>query len=208
MSTAWHGASFEKAAQLGALLAKDYAPGVFELLVNYHDLSASETASRLDLHVRTAQDYLEALADLGVVTKKEVHEGKRPYFRYSLAVDEIRLTLELADVVQSRSKAGLDRRIRERADAGANFSTARDGKAITSVTLWTGQGRNRTQRRLSLTSPQGRFLFHLPFPDAEPLSIADIMREAGLEDSLAPEILDIVEVLIEHRVVAAVNGDG
>ena len=50
---------YEKAARLGALLAKDYAEDLFKLLVNYQNISASEAASRLSLHIRTAQDFLD-----------------------------------------------------------------------------------------------------------------------------------------------------
>ena len=50
---------FKQAALLGACLAKDYAPEMFRLLVNYRSLSASEAASRLDLHVQPAQTFLE-----------------------------------------------------------------------------------------------------------------------------------------------------
>ena len=52
---------FKTAAALGALLSKDYAENFFKLLVNYQDISASEAASRLNLHIRTAQDFLESL---------------------------------------------------------------------------------------------------------------------------------------------------
>jgi hypothetical protein len=65
-----------------------------------------------------------------------------------------------------------------------------------------GEGRNRTERKINLSIPQGRFLFHLPFPTAEPLSIAGIMKKAGLEDGTnIPEILDIIKVLIDFEVI-------
>ena len=75
---------FRTAARLGSLLAKDYAEDVFDLLVNYRAISASEVAARLNLHIKTAQDFLEILVALGVVAKEEVSEKKHPYFRYSL----------------------------------------------------------------------------------------------------------------------------
>jgi hypothetical protein len=42
---------------------------------------------------------------------------------------------------------------------------------------------------------------HLPFPKAEPLSVAGIMQKAGIEQNLAPEILDLVELLEKYRVI-------
>ena len=69
---------FRTAARLGSLLAKDYAEDVFDLLVNYRAISASEVAARLTLHIKTAQDFLEGLTELGILSKDEVLEGKRP----------------------------------------------------------------------------------------------------------------------------------
>jgi predicted transcriptional regulator len=86
---------YKKAAQLSAYLSKDYADDFFKLLVNYQDISASEAASRLSLHIRTAQDFLEGLADLGILKKTEVHEKKRPYFRYNLVSPKINIEVDL-----------------------------------------------------------------------------------------------------------------
>lgn len=190
--------NFETAARLGAYLAKDYAQPFFALLVSYQDISASEAASRLGLHIRTAQDFLDGLAELGIVSKEEVHEGKRPYNRYTLQQYQIDFSLDLNKVAESQPQDALKRRLREKKDSGAHFSLARGGAHITSVTLWDGEGRGTKDRKLNLTVPQGKFLFHLPFPDAEPLTAAEIMRKAELDAELAPEVLDIVDVLATH----------
>jgi predicted transcriptional regulator len=192
---------FKSAAALGASLAKDYAQDFFELLVNYQDISASEAASRLGLHVRTAQDYLEALAALGIVEQREVSEKKRPYFRYALKTRRITMDLDLTQVRMRRSAGDLAKKIREKANSGARFSLGRSGDHISQVSYWTGEGRERAEHRISLTGPQGRFLFHMPFPNAEPLSIGDIMRKADVDEKLAPEILDMVDILIRHEAV-------
>ena len=71
-------------SRLCRLIAKDYAELFFKLLVTYTDISASEAASRLNIHIKTAQDFLEGLEGFGICTKKEVVERKRPYFRYTL----------------------------------------------------------------------------------------------------------------------------
>jgi len=201
----WRATDFESAAKLGALLAKEYGRVMFELLVTYQDLAASEAASRLNLHIRTAQDYLDALAAaaLGIVAKTEVHEGKRPYFRYALAAREIAVELDLGDLVTRQPGDDLARCIRERAGSGADFIPARGANLISSVSFLTGNGadgdaphrgaRTRKQRRLHLTTPQGAFLFHLPFPDADPLPVSEIMRQAGVDAGLAPEITVLVE---------------
>jgi len=186
---------FKTAARLGAYIAKDFAEGMFELLVNYRDISASEAASRLNLHISTAQEFLEAMASLGIVAKKEVAEKKRPYFRYSLQIQKISMEIDLSEIKAQPTKRELTRKIRECKDAGARFTTARSDQRISAVAIWTGEGRERKERKISLTSSQGKFLFHLPFPDAESLSISEIMRKAEVDDSQSPEILDIVGVL-------------
>lgn len=197
---------FKKAAKLGSCLSKDYAEDLFRLLVTYKTISASEAASRLDLHIRTAQDFLEDLFDLGIVDREEVYEGKRPYFRYNLKVKEISLLIDLRELGESAedgdSMAGMS--IREMKNAKARFTTSRTNDSISSVVIWMGEGRNRTERKINLSIPQGRFLFHLPFPTAGPLSLREIMQRAGVEDTHLPEIADIVRLLVVYEVIAEV----
>ena len=195
---------FRTAARLGSLLAKDYAEDVFDLLVNYRAISASEVAARLDLHIKTAQDFLEGLAELGILSKEEVLEKKRPYFRYILEQERITLDLDLMQVKHAPGDDVLSMRIRERENAGARFSVARSDDAISAVTIWTGEGREREERRIKLTAPQGKFLYHLPFPKADALTVAEIMRKAGVEAALAAEILDLVQLLDKYAVLEKV----
>ena len=111
------------------------------------------------------------------------------------------MDLDLTQIQKEQSAADLERRIRERAESGANFSLARGGELISHVSLWTGSGRDRKERKISLTQPQGRFLYHLPFPNAEALTIAEIVRKAGVNEEVIPEILDIVDVLEKYEVI-------
>lgn len=192
---------FHTAAKYASLLVKDYAEDLFALLVNYQAISASEVAARLDLHIKTAQDFLESLEQLGIVTKEEIFEKKRPYFRYSLKETRLVIDIDLEQVKQEPKHNSLMMRIREKERAGARFAVARNEIYITSVTIWSGEGRDRSERRIKLTLPQGKFLYHLPFPGAAPLAVADIMKKAGVEESLAPEILDLVQLLEKSDVI-------
>jgi len=193
---------FDAARRLGACLSRDYAADLFRLLVNYHDISSSEAASRLNLHIRTAQDFLETLAGLGVLTREEVSDGKRPHFRYALVSGRIRFDLDLAALfAQPPDGDLLDRRFRERKGSGARFSTARGGERIASVSLWTGSGRDRRERRINLTAPQGRFLYHLPFPTAAFMTVREIMGRAGIAPEHRGEIGELVDLLAEHGLV-------
>lgn len=193
---------FHRAARLGALLSRDYSERFFRLLATYRDTSASEAASRLGLHIRTAQEFLEGLVDLGCAAKEEVREGTRPYFRYNLTVRRLALEVDLDALADPLPSSGADgKRIRERADAPVRFTTARGGDRLTSVTLWTAGGRSGEARRISLSQAQGRFLFHLPFPNAEPLSVKAIMAKAEVPPDQAPEVHDIVALLAGHGVI-------
>jgi len=141
------------------------------------------------------------LAQLGVLSKEGVVEKKRPYYRYALKQSRIVLDIDLMQVKQEPSHHSLSVLIREKENAGARFSAARSDDSIASVTIWSGEGRERAERRMKLTAPQGRFLFHLPFPKAEPLTVAEIMRKAGIAADLAPEIIDLVQLLERYGVI-------
>lgn len=196
---------YEKAARLGTILTKDYSEDLFKLLVNYQDISASEAASRLSLHIRTAQDFLDNLADLEIVQKTEVFEKKRPYFRYNLVKTKLDITVDLSVYKIENPREGLSRLIRERAENRANFTLARVGDEFSSVTIWEGEGREREEHKISLTSPQGKFLFHLPFPKSRPMSIADILEKADIGEEYTSEIQNIVDELIQQEVIEVLS---
>jgi len=192
---------FKTASKLGSLLAKDYAEDIFELLVNYQAISASEVAARLGLHIKTSQDFLESLAELGILSATEVYEKKRPYLRYALIIDKINFEIDLRQIIKKPQLEELSWKVREKENNGARFVVVRSADAINSVSIWMGEGRDRQERNIKLTPPQGKFLFHLPFPKAGPLTIAGIMQKAGIDASLAPEILDLVQLLQKYNVI-------
>jgi DNA-binding MarR family transcriptional regulator len=193
---------FKQAAILGSYISKDYAEDLFRLLAAYSSISASEAASRLDLHIKTIQDFLEAMYDLGYLEREEVYEKKRPYFRYRLKGKKILMELDLSPLLpQEDIHDRTSLRIREKKNAGVRFTTSRDNQYISNIIIWTGQGRERTERRINLSIPQGKFLFLLPFPSADFQSIKKIMQKADVDTSHLSEILDIVDALIELGVI-------
>jgi len=194
---------FKEAAKLGSCLSKDYAEDLFRLLATYESISASEAGSRVNIHIKTTQDFLEDLYGLGILDREEVYEGKRPYFRYRLKVKQLSIEINLEPFSQNEpvTDTRLKLKIREKKNIGARFTTSRSNDYISNVVIWTGEGRNRTERKINLSMPQGKFLFHLPFPTAEPLSISEIMKNAEIDEVNIPEILDIVNVLIKFGVI-------
>jgi len=193
---------FKKAAKLGSLISKEYSEEILRLLFDYKSISASEAASRLDLHIRTVQEFLEGMVELDFLSREEVYEHKRPYFRYFLKQPKIKMELDLDSLFKRIDySAKWVKKIRERKNAGARFTTTRDNKSIGMVIIWIGKGRSRKERKINLTAAQGDFLFHLPFPSAQYLSIQKIMQKAGIDKNVLPEILDMVELLKQYQVI-------
>jgi predicted transcriptional regulator len=192
---------FKTVAKFGNCLSKDYAESFFRLLVDYRDISASEAASWLNLHINTAKEFLESLTSVNLVDKKEVYEGKRPYFRYSMTASRISIDLDLSLLKRPEPLQESESKIREAKAANARFITARNGASISSIAVWTGKGRSRNERRINLTAAQGLFLFHLPFPDGEALTVTEIIKRGDIERELMPEIQDILELLRQYEVI-------
>lgn len=196
---------FHAAKQLGTCLSREYSESLFRLLVNYNDISASEAASRLGIHIRTAQDFLDTLAALDILSKEEVYERKRPYNRYSLAQKTVSLQIDLDSLFRNdATEDDFDRPIRERRGSGARFTTARGGDSIAAVSTWSGRGRDGAERRISLTAPQGRFLYHLPFPTAAAMPVSEIMQKADVGEEHQGEIADLINVLTDLNIIETV----
>lgn len=198
---------FNEAARFGNYISKNYAKDIFRLLNNYRDISASEAASRLGMHIQTVQEFLETMSDLEILEKKEAVEHKRPYYRYTLIKKEIHFTLNLVDELQNPEEDTLQNaRIREKKNAGVRFSLARGGQYFSTVVIWIGKGREREEKKINLTTAQGKFLYNLPFPDGEHLTLEEIRIKAGIEKEHIPEIKDLTEELIQYKVIEVLKG--
>lgn len=198
--------NFEEAAKFGTYISKNFAKDIFRLLNNYRDISASEAASRLGMHIQTVQDFLEAMSDLGILSKKEATERKRPYFRYTLQTQKISFELDLIEELKNTESNSLDNsKIREKKNAGVRFSLARNGQYFSNVAIWVGKGRERSEKKINLTTAQGKFLYNLPFPDGEHLTLEEIRIKAGIENDDLPEITDLVEELVQYKVIEVLS---
>ncbi len=195
---------FKTVSRLSTLLAKPFAEDLLKLLLIYRDISASEAATRLNLHIKTAQDFFEELLHFDIVEKQEVYERKRPYFRYKLKKTKLTIDIDLSKLYESKHKEEnheLEQQVKEKINAGATFTTSVDNTYISSVSFFTGEGRKRKVRKISLTVIQGKFLYYLPFPTEQPKRIRDIIKRAGIDEANSAEILDIVELLKENNVI-------
>jgi predicted transcriptional regulator len=194
--------NFDSISRLASILSKSYARDLLRLLVVYRDISASEAASRLDLHIKTVQDFLETLHQQGILFRRQARDRRRPYYRYNLNSRKLILEINLQELVDRGDSAQiLNWKIRERKNSDAIFKTATGSTAISTVHLFEGQGRARTERKIMLTRCQGDFLFHLPFPTQPFKAILDISISAGINRTDLEEVLDIVRLLEKSRVI-------
>ncbi|MCK5277632.1 MAG: hypothetical protein KAK04_03825, partial [Cyclobacteriaceae bacterium] len=119
---------FKKAATISNYISKDYAEKIFKLIVAYQDISASEAASRLGMHIRTVQEFLDTMASYDIIEKKEVYEKKRPYYRYAIKKKKIEIIIDLDQEFESNNDNKSEFKIREIKKTGAKFSVARSGE--------------------------------------------------------------------------------
>ena len=196
---------FKKAAIISNYISKDYAEKIFKLLMAYQDISASEAASRLDMHIRTVQEFLDTMSSYNILDKKEAFERKRPYFRYSIKKKKIEIIIDLDKEFAKSSDHKSEYKIREMKNSGAKFSIARNGEYFSTLTIWIGDGRDVKERKINLTIPQGRFLYYLPFPDTDPLSIDEIMQKADNKEKDKSEIINIINELLELKIIEKVE---
>ena len=196
---------FKKAAIISNYISKDYAEKIFKLLMAYQDISASEAASRLDMHIRTVQEFLDTMSLFNIIDKKEVFEKKRPYFRYSIKKKKIEIIIDLDKEFAKSNDHKFEYKIREMKNSGAKFSVARNGEYFSTLTIWIGDGRDGKERKINLTIPQGRFLYYLPFPDTDPLSVDEIMQKADNKAMNKPEIVDIINELHDLNIIEKIQ---
>ena len=194
---------FQSLSKLAALLSKSFAKEFFRLLMTYKTISASEAASRLNLHIKTAQDFLEGMEAVGIVSKEEVVEKKRPYFRYTLIQEKIKIEFDLHRLIEKDKKTtDLDFiMVKEKKNANCVFKTSPKTGALSAVIFYSGKGRDRQERKINLTDNQGKFLFYLPFPTEEPQSMRSLFEKSNIDKSFQKEVLDIVYYLSEHGII-------
>ena len=197
----------QKIAALGTMLSKKYARKMFRLLKDYQSISASEASSRLNLHIQTVQEFLETTYLIGLTDKTEVVEGKRPYFRYTLEKQKLNITFDLSEFFDREEEDTPVNKplIRENKNSKSHFSVARGGNYFSSVSVLSGSGRDSKQRKINLTNTQGKFLFHLPFPDAAPQTVEEIMHKAGISEEYHSEIDNLIDELIKLRIIQQVE---
>jgi hypothetical protein len=154
------------------------------------------------------------LEAVGIVSKEEVVEKKRPYFRYTLIQEKIKIEFDLNQLIE-KDEFDLNRliekdkkttdldfiKIKEKKNANCVFKTSPKTGALSTVIFYSGEGRDRQERKINLTDNQGNFLFYLPFPTEEPQSIQRLFEKSNIDKPFQKEVLDIVYYLSEHGII-------
>ncbi|MBN2281494.1 MAG: hypothetical protein JXQ65_13010 [Candidatus Marinimicrobia bacterium] len=192
--------NFTDIQKLSGLLAKSFAEDFLKLLVNYQTISASEAASRLNLHIKTVQDFLEGLCEVGYLSKEEIIDKKRPYFRYQLVKQAIEINFDINSLIDDRNEL-LEMKIREQNNSNCLFNVSPKTNEIASITFFVGEGRAKKERKIQLTKNQSKFLFHLPFPTAVPKKVLSIIEENHIEKESTQEIFDLLLILKDNGVI-------
>ena len=193
---------FDKLSNFGSYISKNYAKDILWVLYTYHDVSASEAATRLGLHINTVQEFLEAMYKSDILSREEVSVKKRPHFRYKLKSNKLTFDLNLNELFKNDAEPeNTDMVIREHQKSTATFNRAKGKLSFSSVVIFEGKGRERKEKPINLTDAQGLFLYNLPFPDGHFQSITEIMKKAAIAENQIAEIIDLVNLLIEYHVI-------
>lgn len=193
---------FETVRLTATLLSKPFAHDFMAIIAAYQSVSAAQVASRLGLHIKTAQDFLEQWHQLGYLQRQLVQEGKRPFYRYQLQKNQIEIRFDWQTIAATDTdEALLDCPLRERKNVDVQFTVAGNKQSIAAITIFSGNGRARTEQRWNLTAAQGQFVFHLPFPTAPMLNSRAILTAGGIGKEYYGEILDLVRQLKHFKVI-------
>ena len=138
------------------------------------------------------------------MSKTEVSEGKRPYFRYVLHRTDLNFNFDLGQLRQNHNSNEISKKIREARNSGAIFTEGTGPESISSIRLFVGKGRGRKERKLNLTGKQGRFIYFLPFPNEDPLEVGQLLQKAGLQNNDLPEILDLLNLIREYGAIETI----
>ncbi len=157
--------------------------------------SASELAREMGIHVATAMRKLAELAALGLLEKRS-----RPgsdVLEYRLARSRVDIVLDFDADAKAASRDARRQAehvfVRERPNPKVLVESDDGARRVQRVLFLTVLRRRTNARKLELSEPEGRFLWHLPYASEAARSVAEICRQAGIENPLVvARLLDFV----------------
>jgi len=183
------------------ILSREHTPSILIHLLRSPNSTASETAGVLGIHIATAQKYLEALEKAGVVNSRERPSKPRTAREYELVDTTSRLERNIERMAEEEEGAGGrdpylgEIMIREKARSDVAYEWDDEGQRITTIMFFRKGMRRRMEKKVVLTTEEGRFLWCVPFQSESFMSAEEIVEKAGVE--LSP--VKVVEMIGRFR---------
>ncbi|PKP55522.1 MAG: hypothetical protein CVT89_08190 [Candidatus Altiarchaeales archaeon HGW-Altiarchaeales-2] len=194
---------FQRAA---FVLSKEHCIDVVETLYLNGWLTATEIAEDLKIHIATAVKYLTELHEIGIAEKR-TREGKyKDALEYRLINSEINLTLNFEQIIAEESKGVIEKagiiKLKEKVRDDIHYEWDDEKQKILKINI-TGAGiRRGIQESIELNTPEGKFLWHTPYPSEEGLSAGQICEKAGIKNPIEiKKMLKFVDILKEKGII-------
>ncbi len=173
-----------KTRRVAALLAREKTGEILARLRSRPYLAASELARLEDIHVATAQRYLQELLETDLVGVRRRTGANRPTQEYWLREPHIRIDIDLQGLpgLSEDELLGVAKRLGVR-DAGNTqivYDTHPETGILQGILVLSDNPPRLVSRRLGVASSVGRFLSRLPGRQKSHISVWDVMQEAGL----------------------------
>ncbi|OQX22062.1 MAG: hypothetical protein BWK75_01740 [Candidatus Altiarchaeales archaeon A3] len=193
--------------QRGAfVLSKEHCIDVVEILYLNGWLTATEIAEDLKIHIATAVKYLTELHEIGIAEKR-TREGKyKDALEYRLINSEINLTLNFEQIIAEESKGVIEKagiiKVKEKVRDDVHYEWDDEKQKILKINIIGAGIRRGIQESIELSTSEGKFLWHTPYPSEEGLSVEQICENAGIKNPVEiKKMLKFVDVLKEKGVI-------
>ncbi|ODS35289.1 MAG: hypothetical protein A7316_04170 [Candidatus Altiarchaeales archaeon WOR_SM1_86-2] len=188
------------------VLGKDHCMEVVETLYIREWSTATEIAEELKIHTATAVKYLSELHEIGIVEKR-VREGKyKDAFEYRLIEAEINLTLNFEEIIEEESEGVIEKarsiRVKERVRDDVNYEWDDEKQKILKINIVGAGLRRGVRESIELSDTEGRFLWNMPYPSEDYISVEQICEKSGIKNPVEmKKILDLVRILKEKNII-------
>lgn len=182
-----------KTRRVAALLAREKTGEILARLRSRPYLAASELARLEDIHIATAQRYLQELLETDLVGVRRRSGANRPTQEYWLREPHIRIDIDLQGLpgLSEDELLGVAKRLGVR-DAGNTqivYDAHPETGVVQGILVLSDKPPRLVSRRLGVASSVGRFLSRLPGRTEAHDRVWDVMQQAGLGVSDLPAVL-------------------
>jgi hypothetical protein len=183
--------------RLAMVLSRDMTGKILSLLYVTPYQSASDIARLFNIHIATAQKYLVEMRECGLLNSRIRRNSTRPTDEYWLSKNrfDIFIDLEQMPKLTDLELKAANTFIRQKESEQVAFDSNRTHQMITEIILLNSSERSRVDQRIKLDDVEGRFTWHLPSPEDQPMSILELVKKANLPLTDLPRVMDLVEKL-------------